>query len=92
MSEWERVFLQNLAIPPHGQRRRARLPRSAAFRCVLKHLEGAALTQVRWRRSRPCGCRASPRCVPSALLRCHRAVPKPVKVEVFKTVICFGEN
>lgn len=88
MSEWERVFLQNLAIPPHGQRRRARLPRSAAFRCVLKHLEGAALTQVRCRRARPCG----PRCLPSALLRRHRAVPKPVKVEVFKTVTCFGEN
>ncbi|XP_071654470.1 nephrocystin-4 isoform X1 [Patagioenas fasciata] len=45
MGEWERVFLQNLAVPPHGQRRRARLPRSAPFRCVLKHLEGAALTQ-----------------------------------------------
>lgn len=46
MSEWERVFLQNLAVPPHGQRRRARRPGSAAFRCVLKYLEGAALTQV----------------------------------------------
>ncbi|NWR65800.1 NPHP4 protein, partial [Bucorvus abyssinicus] len=46
MSEWERVFLQNLAVPPHGQRRRARRPGSTAFRCVLKYLEGAALTQV----------------------------------------------
>ncbi|XP_065506154.1 nephrocystin-4 isoform X1 [Caloenas nicobarica] len=45
MGEWERVFLQNLAVPPHGQRRRACLSRSTAFRCVLKHLEGAALTQ-----------------------------------------------
>ncbi|KFZ63786.1 Nephrocystin-4, partial [Antrostomus carolinensis] len=45
MSEWERVFLQNLALPPHCQRRRARPPGSTAFRCVLKHLEGAALTQ-----------------------------------------------
>ncbi|KAM9256435.1 nephrocystin-4 [Cariama cristata] len=45
MSEWERVFLQNLAIPPHCQRRRTRRPGSTAFRCVLKYLEGAALTQ-----------------------------------------------
>ncbi|NXW42416.1 NPHP4 protein, partial [Nyctiprogne leucopyga] len=45
MSEWERVFLQNPALPPHCQRRRARPPASTAFRCVLKHLEGAALTQ-----------------------------------------------
>ncbi|XP_059685860.1 nephrocystin-4 [Gavia stellata] len=45
MSEWEKVFLQNLALPPHCQRRRNRLPGSTAFRCVLKYLEGAALTQ-----------------------------------------------
>ncbi|XP_068270841.1 nephrocystin-4 [Nyctibius grandis] len=45
MSEWERVFVQNLAVPPHSQRRRARPPGSRAFRCVLKHLEGAALAQ-----------------------------------------------
>ncbi|XP_076212219.1 nephrocystin-4 isoform X2 [Aptenodytes patagonicus] len=45
MSEWERVFLQNLALPPHCQRRRTRPPGSTAFRCVLKYLEGAALTQ-----------------------------------------------
>ncbi|KAM9217675.1 LOW QUALITY PROTEIN: nephrocystin-4 [Leptosomus discolor] len=45
MSEWEKVFRQNLALPPHGQRRRARRPGSTAFRCVLKYLEGAALTQ-----------------------------------------------
>lgn len=59
MSEWERVFLQNLALPPHCQRRRARPPGSTAFRCVLKHLEGAALTQVRghsapWGRAQQC--------------------------------------
>uniref|UniRef100_A0A8D0FAG7 Nephrocystin-4 n=1 Tax=Strix occidentalis caurina TaxID=311401 RepID=A0A8D0FAG7_STROC len=47
MSEWESVFLQSLALPPHGQRRRARPPGSTAFRCVLKYLEGAALAQVR---------------------------------------------
>ncbi|KAM9270222.1 LOW QUALITY PROTEIN: nephrocystin-4 [Morus bassanus] len=45
MSEWERVFLQNLALPPHCQRRRIRPPGSTAFRCVLKYLEGAALAQ-----------------------------------------------
>ncbi|XP_074017681.1 nephrocystin-4 [Numenius arquata] len=45
MSEWEKVFAQNLAVPPHAQRRRTRPPGSTAFRCVLKHLEGAALTQ-----------------------------------------------
>ncbi|XP_050765301.1 nephrocystin-4 [Gymnogyps californianus] len=45
MSEWERVFLQNLALPPHCRRRRTRRPGSTAFRCVLKYLEGAALAQ-----------------------------------------------
>ncbi|KAM6296277.1 LOW QUALITY PROTEIN: nephrocystin-4 [Aegotheles albertisi] len=45
MGEWERVFLRGLAVPPPRQRGRARPPRPAAFRCVLKHLEGAALAQ-----------------------------------------------
>ncbi|XP_051493523.1 nephrocystin-4 isoform X2 [Apus apus] len=45
MSEWERVFPRGLALPPHGQRRRARPPGSTAFRCVLKALEGAVLAQ-----------------------------------------------
>ncbi|XP_064326094.1 nephrocystin-4 [Phalacrocorax carbo] len=45
MSEWERVFLQSLAVPPPRQRARPRPPRPAAFRCVLKHLEGAPLAQ-----------------------------------------------
>ncbi|XP_054250792.1 nephrocystin-4 [Indicator indicator] len=45
MSEWQRVFEQNLTIPPHCQRRRARWPGSTAFCCVLKYLEGAVLTQ-----------------------------------------------
>ncbi|KAM6312701.1 LOW QUALITY PROTEIN: nephrocystin-4 [Podargus strigoides] len=45
MSEWERVFLRSLAVPPHGQRRRLRPPGCSALRCVLKHLEGAALAQ-----------------------------------------------
>nr|XP_031362508.1 nephrocystin-4 [Lonchura striata domestica] len=46
MGEWDRVFRQHLPLPPHPQRRRARPPpRSAAFRCVLKYLHGAALSQ-----------------------------------------------
>ncbi|XP_071623016.1 nephrocystin-4 isoform X1 [Heliangelus exortis] len=45
MGEWERVFLRGLALPPHRQRVRARPSRSTAFRCVLKSLEGAVLTQ-----------------------------------------------
>ncbi|KAM4758582.1 nephrocystin-4 isoform 2-T2 [Cyanocitta cristata] len=46
MGEWDRVFRQHLALPPHPQRRRARPPpRSTAFRCVLKYLHGAALSQ-----------------------------------------------
>ncbi|XP_059722684.1 nephrocystin-4 [Haemorhous mexicanus] len=46
MGEWDRVFRQHLPLPPHPQRGRARPPpRSTAFRCVLKHLHGAALCQ-----------------------------------------------
>ncbi|XP_027745168.1 nephrocystin-4 isoform X2 [Empidonax traillii] len=46
MGEWERVFRQHPPLPPHPQRGRARpSPRSAAFRCVLKYLHGAALAQ-----------------------------------------------
>ncbi|XP_029873112.1 nephrocystin-4 isoform X1 [Aquila chrysaetos chrysaetos] len=45
MSEWERSFQRNVVLPPHCQRRRTRRPGSTAFRCVLKYLEGAALTQ-----------------------------------------------
>ncbi|XP_030145123.4 nephrocystin-4 [Taeniopygia guttata] len=46
MGEWDRVFRQHLPLPPHPQRGRARPPaRSAAFRCVLKYLHGAALSQ-----------------------------------------------
>ncbi|XP_062363525.1 nephrocystin-4 [Cinclus cinclus] len=46
MGEWERVFRQHLPLPPHPQRARARPPpRSTAFRCVLKYLHGAALSQ-----------------------------------------------
>ncbi|NXF84565.1 NPHP4 protein, partial [Eubucco bourcierii] len=45
MSEWQRVFQQNLTIPPHCQRRRARWAGSTAFCCVLKYLDGAAFTE-----------------------------------------------
>ncbi|NXK22747.1 NPHP4 protein, partial [Arenaria interpres] len=45
MSGWEKEFVRSLAVPPHAQRRRTRPPGSTAFRCVLKALEGAALTQ-----------------------------------------------
>uniref|UniRef100_A0A8C6NEI2 Uncharacterized protein n=1 Tax=Melopsittacus undulatus TaxID=13146 RepID=A0A8C6NEI2_MELUD len=46
-SEWERVFRHSLTVPPHGRRRRGPPARTAGFCCVLKHLEGAALSQVR---------------------------------------------
>ncbi|XP_056187192.1 nephrocystin-4 isoform X1 [Falco biarmicus] len=45
MSEWERVFLQDVIVLPHSQRRQARPQRSTAFQCVLKHLEGPVFTQ-----------------------------------------------
>ncbi|NXA77410.1 NPHP4 protein, partial [Thryothorus ludovicianus] len=46
MGEWERVFRQHLPLPPHPQRGRARPPpRSTAFRCVLKYLHSATLSQ-----------------------------------------------
>ncbi|XP_039583757.1 nephrocystin-4 isoform X3 [Passer montanus] len=46
MGEWDRVFRQHLPLPPHPQRGRARPPpRSAALRCALKYLHGAALSQ-----------------------------------------------
>ncbi|KAM9521535.1 nephrocystin-4 isoform 1-T1 [Guaruba guarouba] len=44
-SEWERVFRQSRVVPPHGRRRRVPPAHPAAFCCVLKHLEGAALNQ-----------------------------------------------
>ncbi|KAL2296508.1 hypothetical protein Nmel_015827 [Mimus melanotis] len=46
MGEWDRVFRQHRPLPPHPQRGRARPPpRSTAFRCVLKYLHGAVLSQ-----------------------------------------------
>ncbi|CAM5105758.1 unnamed protein product [Natator depressus] len=45
MSEWQRIFVQNLTVPPHSQRRR-HLPReSVAFQCVLKYVEGNLIKQ-----------------------------------------------
>ncbi|XP_039364829.1 nephrocystin-4 isoform X7 [Mauremys reevesii] len=45
MSEWQRIFVQNLTVPPHSQRRR-HLPReSIAFQCVLKYVEGNLIKQ-----------------------------------------------
>ncbi|XP_075293495.1 nephrocystin-4 isoform X2 [Opisthocomus hoazin] len=45
MGEWERAFARSLALPPPPRRRAARPPAPAALRCVLRHLEGAALAQ-----------------------------------------------
>ncbi|XP_035200703.1 nephrocystin-4 [Oxyura jamaicensis] len=45
MSEWERIFLQNLTVPPHSQRRRNIPKESTAFQCVLKYVEGTVVTQ-----------------------------------------------
>ncbi|XP_040389500.1 nephrocystin-4 isoform X3 [Cygnus olor] len=45
MSEWERIFLQNLTVPPYSQRRRNIPKESTAFQCVLKYVEGTVITQ-----------------------------------------------
>ncbi|XP_019367155.1 PREDICTED: nephrocystin-4 isoform X1 [Gavialis gangeticus] len=45
MSEWERVFVQNLTVPPHSQRRRQVRRESTAFQCVLKYIEGTLIKQ-----------------------------------------------
>nr|XP_020655673.1 nephrocystin-4 isoform X2 [Pogona vitticeps] len=46
MGEWQRTFVQNLAVPPHNQRRRKLSPQeSTAFQCVLKQVEGNILKQ-----------------------------------------------
>ncbi|XP_064381448.1 nephrocystin-4 isoform X2 [Dromaius novaehollandiae] len=45
MSEWERIFMQNLTVPPHSQRRRNIPKESTAFQCVLKYVEGAFVKQ-----------------------------------------------
>ncbi|XP_074874264.1 nephrocystin-4 isoform X2 [Carettochelys insculpta] len=45
MSEWQRIFVQNLAIPPHCQRRRHPPRKSTAFQCALKYVEGNLIKQ-----------------------------------------------
>ncbi|XP_067328913.1 nephrocystin-4 isoform X2 [Anolis sagrei] len=46
MGEWQRIFAQHRAVPPHHQRRRHQAPReSTAFQCVLKRVEGDVLRQ-----------------------------------------------
>uniref|UniRef100_A0A8C9EYL3 Nephrocystin 4 n=1 Tax=Pavo cristatus TaxID=9049 RepID=A0A8C9EYL3_PAVCR len=45
MAEWERLFAQSRAVPPHTQRRRSAPERSVPFQCVLKCLEGSVVTQ-----------------------------------------------
>uniref|UniRef100_K7F997 Nephrocystin 4 n=1 Tax=Pelodiscus sinensis TaxID=13735 RepID=K7F997_PELSI len=45
MSEWQRIFVQNLAVPPHCQRRRHPPRESIAFQCVLKYVEGNVMKQ-----------------------------------------------
>ncbi|XP_048375433.1 nephrocystin-4 isoform X2 [Sphaerodactylus townsendi] len=47
MGEWQRIFVQNLTVPPHNQRRRHPLSRdSKAFQCVLKQVEGNIMKQT----------------------------------------------
>ncbi|OXB78109.1 UNVERIFIED_CONTAM: hypothetical protein H355_007251 [Colinus virginianus] len=45
MAEWERLFAQSRAVPPHAQRRHGVPERSVPFQCVLKRLEGPIVTQ-----------------------------------------------
>lgn len=54
MAEWERLFAQSRAVPPHAQRRHGVPERSVPFQCVLKCLEGSVVKQV-W------GCKAKSR-------------------------------
>nr|XP_056721121.1 nephrocystin-4 [Euleptes europaea] len=46
MGEWQRIFVQNLTVPPHNQRRCHPPPRdSKAFQCILKQVEGNIMKQ-----------------------------------------------
>ncbi|KAM9033387.1 nephrocystin-4 isoform 1-T2 [Sarcophilus harrisii] len=45
MTEWQRIFLQNLSVPPHPQRGRQLGKESTAFQCVLKRLDGLQAKQ-----------------------------------------------
>uniref|UniRef100_A0A8C6YZW0 Nephrocystin 4 n=1 Tax=Nothoprocta perdicaria TaxID=30464 RepID=A0A8C6YZW0_NOTPE len=46
MSAWEQQFLQNVPVPPHGQRGPRGPAAARALQCVLKRVEGAAFAQV----------------------------------------------
>ncbi|XP_004863801.1 nephrocystin-4 isoform X2 [Heterocephalus glaber] len=45
MSDWNRIFAQNVLVPPHPQRARQLLKESMAFQCVLKWLDGPLIKQ-----------------------------------------------
>ncbi|XP_038603159.1 nephrocystin-4 isoform X3 [Tachyglossus aculeatus] len=45
MSDWHRIFAQNLLVPPHPQRIRQPSKESTAFQCVLKVLQGHLFKQ-----------------------------------------------
>ncbi|XP_019515908.1 PREDICTED: nephrocystin-4 [Hipposideros armiger] len=45
MHDWQRVFDENVLVPPHPQRARQPLKESTAFQCVLKRLDGPLIRQ-----------------------------------------------
>ncbi|KAJ6651831.1 hypothetical protein lerEdw1_016448 [Lerista edwardsae] len=46
MGEWQRIFVSNLTVPPHSQRRRPLAPwESTPFQCSLKSVEGNPIKQ-----------------------------------------------
>ncbi|XP_019602256.2 nephrocystin-4 isoform X1 [Rhinolophus sinicus] len=45
MHDWQRVFDENVLVPPHPQRARQPSKESAAFQCVLKRLDGPLIKQ-----------------------------------------------
>lgn len=47
MSDWLKIFDQNVLVPPHPQRARQPLKESTAFQCVLKWLDGPLIKQVK---------------------------------------------
>lgn len=47
MHDWQRVFDENVLVPPHPQRARQPLKESTAFQCVLKRLDGPLIRQVK---------------------------------------------
>lgn len=47
MHDWQRVFDENVLVPPHPQRARQPSKESTAFQCVLKRLDGPLIKQVK---------------------------------------------